>query len=204
MAAFNGALYLGTGIQNGGYDRTNNIGPAGGEVIRVHSDDSWEIVVGTPRMTPVGWKEALSAIPAGFGNLFNGYIWSMAEHDGWLYVGTMDSVIWVEWLDLARYPERTRRVVDGIGRERILEVEAGCDLWRTADGENFLPVTRAGFDNRYNLGLRNLVSSPAGLFAGTANPFAPRVAIRAADGSFEYADNPRGGLEIWLGQPQQR
>ena len=111
MAVFNGALYMGTGIQNGGYDRTNNIGPAGAEVIRVNADDTWDLIVGESRMTPVGRKEALSALQPGFGNMFNGYIWSMAEHDGWLYVGTMDSVIWVEWLDLARYPERTRKLV---------------------------------------------------------------------------------------------
>lgn len=201
MAVFKDALYLGTGIQNGGYDRTNNIGPAGAEVIRVNADDSWDILVGEARMTPLGRKEPLAALQPGFGNLFNGYIWSMAEHDGWLYVGTMDSMSWVEWLDLAHYPERTRTFVEGVGLDNILKNEAGCDLWRSADGENFLPVTRAGFDNRYNLGLRNLLSTPAGLVAGVANPFGPRVAVRGEDGSFHYADNPRGGLEIWLGHP---
>jgi hypothetical protein len=202
MTVFKEALYLGTGIQNGGYDRTNKIGPAGAEIIRVNADDSWDLIVGETRSTPVGRKEALSALQPGFGNLFNGYVWSMAEHDGWLYVGTMDSLIWIEWLDLQRYPERTRKFVEGIGIENILANEAGCDLWRSADGENFLPVTRTGFDNRYNLGVRNLVSTPAGLFAGVANPFGPRVAVRGQDGSFSYVDNPRGGLEIWLGQPQ--
>lgn len=202
MTVFNGALYLGTGIQNGGYDRANKIGPAGAEIIRVNADDSWDLIVGKSRSTPLGRKEALSGIEAGFGNLFNGYVWCMAEHRGWLYVGTMDSVIWVEWLDMQRYPERTRKFVEGIGVENILANEAGCDLWRTADGENFLPVTRTGFDNRYNLGVRNLVSTPAGLFAGVANPFGPRVAVRGANGSFGYVDNPRGGLEIWLGEPR--
>lgn len=204
MTAFNGALYLGTGIQNGGYDRANKIGPAGAEVIRVNADDSWDLIVGEPRSTPAGRKEALSGIQSGFGNLFNGYVWCMTEHDGWLYVGTMDSVIWVEWLDLQRYSERTRKLVEGIGLKNILDNEAGCDLWRSADGENFLPVTRTGFDNKYNLGLRNLVSTPVGLFAGVANPFGPRVAVRDEDGSFHYVDNPRGGLEIWLGRRSER
>ncbi len=200
MTEFNGALYIGTGIQNGGYDRTNNIGPAGAEVLRVNADDSWDLIVGEPRWTPVGHKEPLAAIQPGFGNLFNGYIWSMAAHDGWLYVGTMDSVIWVEWLDFRRYPERTRKCVESIGLKNILANEAGCDLWRSADGENFVPVTRTGFDNRYNLGVRNLVSTPVGLFAGLANPFGPRVAVCGEDGTFRYVDNPRGGLEIWFGQ----
>jgi hypothetical protein len=200
MAVFRDTLYLGTGIQNGGYDRTNNIGPAGAELIRVNADDSWDLIVGKTRSTPVGYKEALSALPAGFGNLCNGYIWSMAVHDDWLYIGTMDSSIWVEWLDLQRYPKRTRKLLEGIGIENILANEAGCDLWRTADGENFLPVTRTGFGNRYNLGIRNMVSTPAGLFVGMANPFGPQVAVRGADGAFGYVDNPRGGLEVWLGQ----
>jgi hypothetical protein len=77
--------------------------------------------------------------------------------------------------------------------------EGGCDLWRSADGENWLPVTRTGFDNPYNLGVRNLTSSPHGLFASVANPFGPRVAVQR-DGAWEYRDNARGGLEIWLGQ----
>jgi hypothetical protein len=202
MTVFEGALYLGTGIQNGGYDRANKIGPAGAEIIRVNADNSWDLIVGESRSTPAGRKEALSALQPGFGNLFNGYIWAMAEHAGWLYVGTMDSMIWIEWLDLERYPERTRKLVEGIGVENILANEAGCDLWRSADGENFLPVTRTGFDNRYNLGVRNLVSTPVGLFVGVANPFGPRIAVRGQDGSFGYVDNPRGGLEIWLGQSQ--
>ena len=201
MAAFKDALYVGTGIQNGGYDRTNNIGPAGAEVIRVNADDSWDLIVGEPRMTPAGRKDPLAGLQPGFGNILNGYIWSMAAHEDWLYVGTMDSIIWAQWLDLARYPERTRRLIEGIGVQSILENEAGCDLWRSADGENFLPVTRTGFDTKYNLGVRNLVSSPAGLFAGLTNPFGPRVAVQAEGGPFRYVDNPRGGLEIWLGQP---
>ena len=200
MTVFKGALYLGTGIQNGGYDLANKIGPAGAELIRVHADDSWDLIVGESRSTPIGRKEALAGLQPGFGNLFNGYFWAIAEHDGWLYLGTMDSVIWVEWLDFNRYPERTRKFIEGIGLQNILENEAGCDLWRSADGENFLPVTRTGFDNRYNLGIRNLVSTPFGLFVGVANPFGPTVAVRSEDGTFRYVDNPRGGLEIWLGQ----
>ena len=43
-----------------------------------------------------------------------------------------------------------------------------------------------------------MVSTPHGLFVGTANPFAPEVAVERVAG-WNYEDNPRGGLEIWLG-----
>ena len=68
---------------------------------------------------------------------------------------------------------------------------------------NWLPITRTGFDNLYNLGLRNLVSTPHGLFVASANPFGPRVAVADAQG-WHYQDNPRGGLEIWLGSRAHR
>ena len=200
--AFQGALYVGSGIQNGGYDQVHKIGPAGSELIRILPDDSWELIVGSSRKTPDGEKRPLSGLPPGFGNLFNGYFWSLEAHDGWLYLGTMDSTIWLSWLRLDAYPEHARRLVEGVGVENILSNEAGCDLWRSADGENWIPVTRAGFDNRHNLGIRNLTSTRFGLFVGIANPFGPRVAANRG-GRWQYVENPRGGLEIWLGSPRQ-
>lgn len=198
MTVFKGALYVGSAIQNGGFDRTNDIGPAGSELIRVFPDDSWELLVGTPRDTPDGPKNPLGGLPPGYGNLFNGYFWVMAVHDGWIYVGTMDSTIWVRWLKLDTYPPHARRLVEGVGVEQIVANEAGADLWRSADGENWMPVSRIGFDNEYNLGIRNLVSTPHGLFVAVANPFGPRVAVNRG-GEWQYVDNPRGGLEIWQG-----
>jgi hypothetical protein len=203
MVVFNNALYVGTGIQNGGFDRANKVGPAGSDLIRIHPDDSWDLLIGTTRETPEGRKIALGGVPAGFGNLFNGYFWHMTVHEGWLYVGTMDSTIWIKYLRADAFPAHVRRFVERIGRDNILTNEAGCDLWRTADGENWLPITRTGFDNYYNLGFRNLVSTPHGLFVASANPFGPRVAVADPQG-WHYEDNPRGGLEIWLGSRAQQ
>lgn len=64
-----------------------------------------------------------------------------------------------------------RALLSTIGPEAIVAAEGGTDLWRTADGENWLPVDRRGFGNPYNWGIRNLVSTPRGLFVGTANVF---------------------------------
>lgn len=199
MKPFKGALYVGTAIQNGGHDLNNKIGPAGSELLRIWPDGSWDLIMGSARDTPQGRKRPLSGLPAGMGNVFNGYFWAMEEHDGWLYLGTMDSTIWVRYLIVDSYDPQVQKVVRQVGAENIVVNEAGCDLWRSADGENWIPVTKVGFDNVYNLGIRNMVSTRHGLFVAVANPFGPRVAV-CREGKWRYEDNPRGGLEIWLGR----
>src|SRR5437867_10212785 len=73
LCVFDGALYVGSAIQNGGYDRTNFIGPAAAELIRIYADDSWDLVVGSPRSTPQGTKYPLSGLGPGFDSIFAGY-----------------------------------------------------------------------------------------------------------------------------------
>lgn len=195
MQVFNDALYLGSGISNGGFNRTYQIGPAAGEIVRVYPDDSWDLVVGTRRLTPQGQKDPRSGFGPGFDNPAAGYIWNMAVHDGWLYAGTFDSTVFMLWRD-PKYPPRLKTSLDP---QAIVQRMAGCELWRTRDGLSWSPVTRNGFGNPYNYGIRTLCSTPAGLFVGTANPFAPDVAVRMATG-WEYVPNPRGGAEVWLGR----
>jgi hypothetical protein len=198
MCVFGDALYVGSGISNGGYDRTYGIGPSAGELIRIFPDDTWELVAGEARPTPVGRKEPLSGLGPGFGNPFAGYIWSMAVHDGHLYVGTFDSSVFALWADLQRLPIEAQLKLRRLGVDRFVEQHAGFDLFRSKDGASWTPVTRNGFGNPYNYGARTMISTPYGLFVGTANPFGPDVATRLAHG-WEYAPNPRGGLEVWLG-----
>ena len=196
MCAFDGALYIGTGIQGGGIDRVNNVGPAAAEILRVWPDDSWEVIVGDKNETG---RAPLSGLRAGFGNYFNGYLWAMGVHDGWLYAGTYDWSINLRWSTPDKQPEKVRRLLGEVGVERIIASEGGADFWRTADGENWMSICRDGFGNAYNWGIRNILSTPAGLCVGTANVFGPRVAVRGENG-WEYADNPDGGLEVWLGR----
>jgi hypothetical protein len=198
MTAFRDALFVGSGIQGGGIDRANGIGPAAAEVIRINGDDSWDLIVGDPREIASGPVEPLSGLRAGFGNFFSGYVWAMASHAGWLYAGTYDWSLTMRWSELRRSPPNVQRLFQLLDPEVVIEHEAGADLWRSSDGENWLPVTRQGFGNPFNVGVRNLVSTPHGLFVGTANLFGPRVAVRAGDG-WRYEDNPAGGLEVWLG-----
>lgn len=195
MAAFNGALYVGTGIQGGGNDRVHKIGPAAAEILRINPDDSIDVIVGD---RDDEGREPLSGLPSGFGNFFNGYIWTMVEHDGWLYCGTYDWSITLRWSKLDQAPARVRRLMELVGPETIIEAEGGADLWRSADGENWLPVCRTGLGNAYNWGIRNLLSSPCGLFVGTANVFGPTVAVQDGE-SWTYQKNPVGGMEVWMG-----
>jgi nucleoside-diphosphate-sugar epimerase len=196
FCAFNDALYVGSAIQNGGYDRYNLVGPASGEIIRIYPDDSWELIVGSPRDTPDGKKYPRSGYGPGFDSLFAGYIWRMAVHEDWLYVTTFD---YSDYLKLAHRSSPTiRRLVAQFGADRLIETAGGFDLFRTRDGVNWLPVSRNGMGNPYNYGGRTLVSTPQGLYIGTANPFAPEAPAQLAS-RWVYVPNPDGGCEVWLG-----
>ena len=198
MCVFDSALYIGTGISNGGYDRTRLIGPAAGEVIRLNPDDSWDLVAGTSRSTPNGFKYPISGRGPGFGNPFAGYIWSMAEHRGSLYIGTFDSTVFLLWADPKRAAESNHEHLLQQDLEKLARQRGGFDLWRSENGRQWSCISQTGFDNLYNYGVRTMASTPAGLFVGTANPFGPKVAVKNASG-WQYYPNPRGGLEVWLG-----
>jgi hypothetical protein len=196
MCGFNGALYVGSGIQNGGYDRTYRIGPAAAELIRIHPDDSWDLIAGQPRQTPQGYKIPLSGMGAGFNNFFNGYFWRMVNHGSSLYLGTFD---WSVFLPYARSPDMfvwLQRYINAYGPWNIADAKGGFDLWCTNNGCSWRPVTLRGLGNKYNYGARTMVSSPAGLFIGTANPFGPEIALQRFS-RWLYMPNPNGGAEVW-------
>ena len=199
LCPFKDALYVGTGVVNGGYDRTRRVGPAASELIRIHPDDSWDLVVGAPRQTPTGFKHPISGLGPGFDRLFNGYFWRMAVHDGWLYLGTYNWAVLLPFLPLDAWPEAGKELFEWVGLDNLVANDGGFDLWRTWDGVDWTCVTGNGFDNQYNWGIRTMVSTAHGLFVGTANPFGPEVAVRTAEG-WTYEPNPRGGLEVWLGR----
>ena len=67
----------------------------------------------------------------------------------------------------------------------MIKKNRGFELWRSYDGENWIPVDRKGFGCIFNNGIRNLVSTPKGLFVGTANPFGPKIA-KEINGNWEY------------------
>jgi SAM-dependent methyltransferase len=200
FAALGDVLYLGTGVQNGGHDHLNHIGPAAAEVIRVFPDDTWEVVVGEPRMTRFGFMVPRSGLGPGFDNPFTGYVWRMCVHDGAVYAGTYDSSSMFPFLDESHWSESSRRIFDQPLLERFMRVRGGCEVWQSSDGERWLPITRNGFGNPFNWGIRSMLSTPEGVFIGTSNPFGPKVAVRGP-GGWHYEENPQGGVEVWHGHP---
>jgi len=202
MCEFKGALYCGCAIVNGGYHRAYKIGPAAAEILRVWPDDSWDLIMGEARMTEQGLKVPLSGYSPGFDNIFNGYIWRMEVHEGWLYASTMSWAMLLPYLPVHAWPADVQSVIRRWGIDRLTEM-GGCQLWRTFDGDHWEPVTRNGFGNKFNWGIRTLASTPHGLMVGTANPFGPRIAVER-NGRWDYVDNPRGGCEIWIGQAGAR
>jgi hypothetical protein len=200
MCEFNDALYVGTGIQNGGYDIANNIGPAAGEIFRINADGSVEVVVGSRRQgdLPSG---AISGLGPGFGNPLNGYIWSMCRHQGWLYAGTCNIGVMLEYVNLHGLGAKGERLLSHVGIDNIVKQQAGAELWRSPDGENWIPVSTGGLGNKYNLGVRNLISYDSRLIIGIANPFGPCVFKQTRDGGWQETENPRGGFELFISGP---
>ena len=68
----------------------------------------------------------------------------------------------VDWEGLRMYAYISDAVKDDVW---------GFEIFKTADGENFEPVTIDGFGDKYNYGARTLLSTDNGLYIGTANPF---------------------------------
>ncbi len=202
MCELNGLLYVGSGIVNGGYHRLAKVGPAAGEIIRIYPDDSWDLVIGNPRLTPDGLKFPIGHMGPGFDNFFNGYIWRMFVHEGTMYVGTFKWTVLMPFIPLEKWPDSAQMLVEIRGVDELVSQNAGFDLWSTIDGIDWKPVTLTGFENQYNWGVRTMASTPYGLFIGTANPFGPEVAEKT-DAGWEYQHNPRGGTEVWLGNPRE-
>jgi hypothetical protein len=201
LCEFKGALIVGTGIINGGYHRAFKLGPAAAEIIRVWPDDSWDLLMGQPRLTPEGAKVPLSGYTAGFDNLFNGYVWRMAVHGEYLYAGTFSWANSLPYLPKSKWPEDVVRLMKLWGMEHLTRNHGGFGLWRTHDGVRWDCVSRSGLGNKYNWGVRNFASTEHGLFVASANPFGPRVAVQER-GEWKYIDNNRGGCEVFLGVPK--
>jgi hypothetical protein len=189
MSPFGDWLYVGTGRPPSALEMFE---PTPGELIRIAPDDTWEVVTGDARETHQGFKAPISGMPGLFGNPFAMYVWRMEEHQGWLYAGTHDATSFLSSTPWNRVgPRAARWIEEHGGVKKFVEAEGGGDLWRTQDGRHWTCLTRTGFGNRFNAGLRTLKSTPFGLFVGTTNFF--------TETKDPVTGELCGGLEIWLG-----
>ncbi len=142
FAEYRGELYLGTNRPT--------------ELIRIRRDDSWDLMVGEPRMTPTGLKRPLTGFSNGFGSWFNGHFWRMARHRTELFLGTWDWSVGMQSIPLLS------------PLDQLFSHHHGFDFFRTDDAIHWTAITQTGLGDPNNSGVRSLESTPEGLFMGTA------------------------------------
>lgn len=149
--------------------------PRGCDIVRIDKDDNYEVVVG---------PESISRTYSGFNNPFNIYAWQIQEHDGLLYITTMDASTNMELVlnlilankEKLKLPEKIISIIEEIYEivVRVLNLfkyPFGFNLYVSENGEDFYPVFLDGFKNRYNYGGRILyVDDQDNFYIGTANP----------------------------------
>ena len=152
MHVHQGRLFVGTATQT--------------EVIRINPDDTWDLVVGTPRTAPLPGggtetKYPMSGLAAGFGQTLNDHAWQMDTAYGDLYIGTFNAA--------------TGARLDPIQGPRLLHT-MGAHLYRSFDGWYVSAMTTDGFTDpsdpfggKFDFGIRTMASTPYGLFLGTTN-----------------------------------
>lgn len=139
MTVFDGALYLGTGSPD-----TNDEYAEAAELIRVYPDNSWDIVVGSPRFSPYGLKVPMAAMGPGFDNRDNIAITAMAAHEGRLYVTTCNTA-------------------------HSNNLQSDNDyLWSSADGEEWSAVATGAPESMNSMTVRAIIATPKSLLLATA------------------------------------
>jgi hypothetical protein len=153
------------------------------ELVRVDTNDQWEIVIGAPRSTtPQGPKYPVTGIREAFDNYFNVHFWELGvDGKNRLYFGTLD-----EGQDLYLIPPVTTN----------LNHDFGLDLYRSDDGDHWTVITKNGFGDGWNYGARTMLSTPIGFVFGTARPeggcqiWLDRTAPARAGRAVRGAQNP--------------
>jgi hypothetical protein len=170
MKVFKGMLYITTlslpYISN--YDEFK-----GFEMIRMRPDDTWDLVVGSTDPVdpadPTVPRAPISGWDAGFGNPMAFYGWSLEVWNDELYVGNLDTTVFLRYVD--DYPGELPDIPDLEEIMAAAKIISGCDLWKSGDGRTWEPVTITGFRNPDNYGFRTMKAVNNGLYVGTANPF---------------------------------
>ncbi len=176
------------------------------EVLRINADDTWDLVVGNPRMVPTSttgsaWKYPLSNLGSGFGLTLNDHAWQIADDNGYLYIGTYNSST----------PSRLASNPPYSGS--LLYPYMGAHLYTTASDWYFNPITTNGFASKspisstayqnpidpqggiFDYGFRTMAATPYGFFVGTANDYFGLAVFEALQSSTTALASP-SSLEI--------
>lgn len=146
------------------------------EMIRINADDTWDLVMGTPRVDPMTnqWKYPLSNLGPGFGLTLNDHVWYQDDPYNYLYAGT--------------YNASTGSRLDPVNGP-LLQPTMGAHLYVTPDDWHWTPVTTNGFANPadpeggpFDYGFRTMASTPYGMFIGTANDYFGTAIFRGNKG----------------------
>ena len=105
----------------------------------------------------------------GFNNFLNNYTWTMAVHEGRLWVGTMDVgglLAYGTSLLTSDLPALEQAIVDVLASTLI-----GADLWFFPGADSpAIPESLNGAGNPANYGFRTMETDGERLWVGTANP----------------------------------
>lgn len=121
MATFQDALYLGTRSPppNPEWD----FATSGAEIIRMPADGRWELVMGTPRFSPVGLQVPLSTHGPGFGDDRNRRVSQLASTPDALYAAL----------------DANESLADATANAK------GFALWKSHDGQDWQAITQDSF-----------------------------------------------------------
>lgn len=134
MAVLRDALYLGTGVPP---TERSPKAAAGCEIIRILPTGRWELVVGQPRFSPIGLQVPVSTRGPGFDDARHTVLAALASSGSALYAATL---------------------------HRDAETVSGFQLWQTADGESWQPLTLST-DSAVSYLPRALIALPKFLLA---------------------------------------
>ncbi len=144
IAVFKDALYL--GVRAPRPDPEPEFATAGAEIIRVLPNGRWELVMGTPRFSPIGLQVPLSAHGPGFGDAGYGRVSRLAATPDALYAV------------LGRHESPS-------SADPASAAGSGSRLWKSRDGENWQAITQGDFAPPAATSLRVLQPTPHGLVA---------------------------------------
>ncbi len=123
--------------------------------------------------------------PAGFGNLYNTYTWTMAVYENALFVGTMD---WSHMAAAVLLPVLLDPIIDLPSDLQLPNATYGADLYAFPSGQEVaIALSTDGLGNYGSYGIRTMVADDA-LYLGMAN--AMNLMTDSGD------DKPEGGWEL--------